>query len=408
MRNYRKSRRLPLVVLAILGAGTLLLAGAGGHDRLKRVGTYLRLFLEGRIESISDFSSDLAQRQMEWIELVPPGMPLLIQDIGVTWFNPRGLPSTLCSRLVPTTYHGVTVYPVIVYEDPDTRAHVFVNVEGDEICSVPAPDDYDPRWLALEKHPDLYDRSRTDEEIEELLYRYDPARVAIEYKLITKHDLFDYIARRLVPAQDVVAGGTTETAALEAVPVQSMSEGSPQGEQQVDGPQCAAIEPGSDGVHLTIAYPEGYSNRLDLFSCTNLLDYLWRLRLDSMDTPAGTSELGWVDTNDVPRTRFYAVAAANCDEQTDPDDDGLTSAREKLLHGTDPGVADTDGDGMPDGWEATHMLNPLADDRADDPDADGWNNLQEYKRGGNPGVSFLPDTNNALNLILMTPVRNAD
>ena len=46
---------------------------------------------------------------------------------------------------------------------------------------------------------------------------------------------------------------------------------------------------------------------------------------------------------------------------------------------------DTDSDGMPNGWEQAHGLDPLNPDDADaDPDHDGMSNLQEYLAGTNP------------------------
>ena len=48
---------------------------------------------------------------------------------------------------------------------------------------------------------------------------------------------------------------------------------------------------------------------------------------------------------------------------TDPDDDGLTTHDELVLHGTDPAEADSDDDGIPDGDE---VLRTRTDPRADD------------------------------------------
>jgi len=67
----------------------------------------------------------------------------------------------------------------------------------------------------------------------------------------------------------------------------------------------------------------------------------------------------------------------------DADGDGLTNLQESV-HGTDPNNPDTDGDGMPDGWEVANGLNPLVNDAALDPDGDGLTNLQEYLLGTNP------------------------
>ncbi len=35
-------------------------------------------------------------------------------------------------------------------------------------------------------------------------------------------------------------------------------------------------------------------------------------------------------------------------------------------------------DTMPNGWEADHNLNPAVDDRAENPDADSFDNFEEY------------------------------
>ncbi|PIE62938.1 MAG: hypothetical protein CSA25_02495, partial [Desulfobacter postgatei] len=46
--------------------------------------------------------------------------------------------------------------------------------------------------------------------------------------------------------------------------------------------------------------------------------------------------------------------------------------------------ADTENDGMDDGWEVAYMLDPLSDDADQDPDGDGYTNLEEYAAGSDP------------------------
>lgn len=73
----------------------------------------------------------------------------------------------------------------------------------------------------------------------------------------------------------------------------------------------------------------------------------------------------------------------------DTDGDGLIDSQE-VQHGSDPCRIDTDSDGIPDNWEIDHGLNPLdPTDATQDPDGDGLNNLNEYLNDCNPD---LPDT----------------
>lgn len=71
----------------------------------------------------------------------------------------------------------------------------------------------------------------------------------------------------------------------------------------------------------------------------------------------------------------------------DPDQDGLGSSAEAVA-GTDPHNPDTDGDGLPDGWEVSNNLNPLSASDIHggdgDIDNDGYTNVEELRLGTDP------------------------
>ena len=78
------------------------------------------------------------------------------------------------------------------------------------------------------------------------------------------------------------------------------------------------------------------------------------------------------------------------DRDTDidePEGDGLSNYQE-WENGTDPLKWDTDGDGMPDGWEIQYGLDPTSPDGLDGADGhhddDTISNLLEYQLGSNP------------------------
>ena len=80
------------------------------------------------------------------------------------------------------------------------------------------------------------------------------------------------------------------------------------------------------------------------------------------------------------------------DSVLDADMDGLSSQLE-FGEGTSPRNGDTDADGLPDGWEVAYSLDPLNSSDAlldlDTPTGDGVTNLDEYTYGTNP---LLADT----------------
>jgi D-glucuronyl C5-epimerase, beta-sandwich domain/Bacterial TSP3 repeat len=79
---------------------------------------------------------------------------------------------------------------------------------------------------------------------------------------------------------------------------------------------------------------------------------------------------------------FDTLDASLCGDR---DNDGLSDLEEAMA-GTNPSTADTDGDGMSDAWELANDLDPSSDDAMDDPDGDGIGNYYEYAGNSDPAT----------------------
>ncbi len=79
-------------------------------------------------------------------------------------------------------------------------------------------------------------------------------------------------------------------------------------------------------------------------------------------------------------TNFSFALAFSQRSARDLDGDGLANTNEMTI-GTNHELADSDTDGMKDGYEVECGLNPAVDDAASDKDGDGASNLAEYIAG---------------------------
>ena len=100
------------------------------------------------------------------------------------------------------------------------------------------------------------------------------------------------------------------------------------------------------------------------------------------------SKIG-IDSDNDGLTNADEVVYGTDINNPDTDSDSLSDGDEVHTYLTDPLVADTDSDGMPDNYETTHQLDPLVKDSEEDKDKDGLSNINEMLAGTSPNN---PDT----------------
>ena len=411
MRYLLNSRRFWLLPLALaMACATWVVAAILGENEGVEDIYNLRLhqvLVERQATGLQDLAERFLKDQQSYLWITPldpefilfqPGETILILDLKAF---PASFIDSLAGEIVAD---GVVRFPVWIYEDADSpgREIVIESLEQKVIARIGRDRDYSPEWFVRALYPalDTYAEWRRDW----LTACYDPARVCMRYDLLVGEDnLIQYVWARSIEAARLAEE-------REAAAMMRSGEGG-----SVSNLQFTAIGLTTNGtIGLTLAWPdEGLStNVVDIFACTDLCARDWALA-DTLTLDMQTNRVVWVDADSMNHvTRFYDAWTHHDSDGdgipdgrevrlygTDPDNwdtdgDGLSDYAEIFVHGTSVLNADSDGDGLPDGWEVQYGLNALdatGDNGAyGDPDGDGFTNLQEFQRGGDP-------TNQAIN-----------
>ncbi len=110
-------------------------------------------------------------------------------------------------------------------------------------------------------------------------------------------------------------------------------------------------ESASNGLNVVVSAPGGFTNRVEIYTCSNLVSANWRLAAENLRPSDGTPVKWHTEVDDVG---FFV--AGNMD--VDSDGDGMPDAREKYIHKTDPQMWDSDSDGVSDGEEMERGTDP--------------------------------------------------
>lgn len=307
-------------------------------------------FMSYQVDDIFDLEQFFTEGQYAFLPITPPPEDFILRQPGLPKVFPflwEKFPESFIKGLIPEYENSVPVYPVTILEDPTTRETVFLNADGEEVYALSPAQGYDPYAYLKAFKPGLYLGKYSSDEVYYWQKIYDPARVQIRAKLIPSEYVEPYL---------YVAAKIAEEAAKAA--------------EEESGGMMLLMEGDSDsnivftaifltnGIGTRIAYPEDFTNRLEVYISNDILAFNWQLAATNLST-AGTNEITWIDTTlflESDENTAYSFAAGNAD--LDSDGDGIPDAREYFMYHTDPNNPDTDGDGMNDGDEAALGTDP--------------------------------------------------
>ena len=310
------------------------------------------------VSSITDLADRLRSAQNMYRMIMPPDADFTLkQPCGMVVFDPKTFPDTFTSGLIGEKIYDSPVYSIILAEDPTTREIVIANSDGKEIAAVKPDSEYNPYWYLEMQHPDVYSGLYSENEIQSLKDACDPSHIQITLTLLP----VDYVNTYAAAVAEERATLAAERAALELKSPKSKLGG---GMMRF---QCSGltnffmdIEHSTNGMKVTLAYPDDYTNRVDFFTCPNLIAGWWDLAVNATNVNASTNFIEWVDTNVFTQgVRIYNAGNADLDS----DGDGISDTREKLMYHTNSSTNDTDGDGLSDYYELfTNRTDPNNND----------------------------------------------
>lgn len=307
MKTTRRIRLAWSASVAVLTLGaTALLAAAFGEetpvtDRFDQ-GIY-NAALVRHVASVADIAADYEWQQLLALPIAPPDPAIPFTMPGGTLpIEPKGFSDAFLADLIPAVRNGIVVYPITVHEDPQTQARVILNTAGQELARVAAPGDYDPLWYVEAHTPSIAAMEPAAADWHTGVY--DPSRIAITYDLILEDALVQQVWQMsLLSETPPPPEGECEDCEGEGTnaPLSDWS-GVVTNLKFV---QIGRLESGLV-VRVTLGIPDGFTNNVSVFTCTNLVTTYWS-HLFTTNAPTTTNTIIFTDDtfNTDNERRFY-------------------------------------------------------------------------------------------------------
>ena len=262
--------------------------------------------------------------QRTYLPILPPTGSVFTQHGGELIIDPAAFPDWFLRGLAETWAGSVPVYDILVVEDALTKQRVILNQLGEELCALAPPPDYDPLHLV--------DRYGARIEEGEDLPVYDASRLSFTFRLVLLEDWPRYQAEEALrtalamPAERVESVSQQESSCFRIIDVTRV-------EDTING-----------------TFPGQVDCYYKLQTCSGLFQGDWL----TVDMELGVAGEMSFNSEPEPAWGYFRVRSLPLAQPEDEDGDGLDDVAELSLHDTDPLIADSDGDGLSDGWEFTH------------------------------------------------------
>lgn len=333
--NLLSHSNLPKLFVIMLGFPLVWLAFS---EQRVNTGSAINLhayreIMTHEVMDVNDLEN-LIRDTREWYAIItPPAEGFILRQpvqpvIPFAWERfPKNLPELLNDR--HEYEYSVPVYRLRAVEDRETRELHFHANDGERLFSIPAPLDYDPFAWIKSRYPGLYSGRYSSSEINRIEAQYDAARVELIVTLIP----VDYV-EHYVYAQDKVREYEWSQRTEEDHGGYLMM-----GMGTESNIVITAMSRTTNGMELAIGYPDTFTNRLDVYRATDLVERDWQQVAVALAT-TGTNRIEWIDTE-------YAAGPLNVyavgNHDLDSDGDGFSDAFELFVLGTDPHDPDSLG-----------------------------------------------------------------
>jgi hypothetical protein len=168
--------------------------------------------LAQQVGNIYQLEAWAAAVQDDFLPILPPVPDFILkQPAGpeVLPFDAKSFPPAFVNGMAGIYENSVPVYPVLVVEDPATRALTFYNLDNEAVYTLPPPAGYDPFAFLRNRWPGLFTGGANEAARRNMMQLYDPARIQVRARLIESDNLahWIYTKRRIEASQPSLSAG---------------------------------------------------------------------------------------------------------------------------------------------------------------------------------------------------------